>query len=161
MDKAFEDILRGQPLPGISTTLVWEALVDIGPHEALGRGPHGERGIIPITGGVFRGGPGHEDLKGTIVPGGADRQLLRADGAKELDAVYEMRVEDGTLLSLRNRVLIDETRDGDRYALSRIEVTAPAGRWDWLSRRIILGTLQAAMPARQAVVIRGWLADTD
>ena len=33
-------------------TLVWSAVVDIAPAEALGHGPRGERWIVPILGGV-------------------------------------------------------------------------------------------------------------
>ncbi len=147
------------PLPTLTTRLLWEAVVDIAPREDLGMGPRGARGIVPILGGEFRGGPGMEAFFGTVEPGGADRQLLRPDGAKELDALYEMRLHDGTLLTLHNQVIIDETVQGPRYALSRIHVTAPQGQWDWLNRRLILGTLHSARPQRDAVVIRGWLAD--
>lgn len=150
------DILDRTPLPGLSTRLIWEAIVDIAEREDLGQGPYGARGIVPITGGSFRGGPGLDELTGVVLPGGADRQLLRRDGAKELDALYEMRVADGTVLTIRNRVVIDETVEGPRYALSRIHVTAPDGRWAWLNRRLFLGTLQSARPERQAVIIRGW-----
>jgi hypothetical protein len=87
--------------------------------------------------------------------------LIRRDGAKELDALYEMQVDDGAVLTIRNRVIIDETGPGPRYALSRIEVAAPEGPWSWLSRRLIVGTLQSARPERAAVIIRGWEISTD
>lgn len=142
-----------------ATRLLWEALVDIAPRVDLGTGPLGPRGIVPILGGTFRGGPGFEPLAGVVLPGGADRQQTRPDGARELDALYEMQVQDGAILTIRNRVVIDETGPGPRYALSRIAVTAPAGPWAWLSRRMILGTLQPARPMREAVLIRAWLAE--
>lgn len=144
-----------------SAAMLWEAIVDVGERQDMGPGPLGVRAIVPILGGMFRGGGAMErdqaEFCGIVEPGGADRQLLRADGAKELDALYEMRVTDGSLLTIRNRVIIDEAPEGSRYALSRIHVTAPIGRWDWLNRRLIVGTLQTARPARQAVVIRAWL----
>ena len=142
-----------------ATRLLWEALVDIAPRVDLGTGPLGPRGIVPILGGTFRGGPGFETLSGLVLPGGADRQQTRPDGARELDALYEMQVQDGAILTIRNRVVIDETGPGPRYALSLIAVTAPAGPWAWLSRRMILGTLQPARPMREAVLIRAWLAE--
>ncbi|MBF9036757.1 DUF3237 family protein [Rhodobacterales bacterium HKCCE2091] len=142
--------------PNIDFRMLWEALVDIAPTRALGTGPLGERRIVPIIGGTFRGGPGLDSLEGVVLPGGADRQLVRPDGAKELDALYEMEVADGTVLTIRNRVIIDETVPGPRYALSRIEVTAPEGPWAWLSRRLIVGTLQTARPEREAVIVRGF-----
>jgi len=144
------------PPPVLSSRLVWEALVDVAEMRELGRGARGERRIVPILGGEFRGGPDFPDLHGKVLPGGADRQLVRPDGAKELDALYEMEVADGAVLTIRNRVIIDETGPGPRYALSRIEVSAPEGRWSWLNRRIILGTLQSARLERVAVLIRGY-----
>ncbi|MBY6048987.1 DUF3237 domain-containing protein [Vannielia litorea] len=142
--------------PRLGHRLLWEALVDVEEMRSLGQGPTGERRIVPITGGEFRGGPGLEGFYGTVLAGGADRQLVRADGSKELDALYEMEVADGTLLTIRNRVIIDESLPGPRYALSRIEVRAPEGPWEWLGRRLIVGTLQSARPERAAVLIRGW-----
>lgn len=142
--------------PTLGHRLLWEAIVEVEEMRSFGPGPHGERRIVPITGGEFRGGPGLEGFHGTVLPGGADRQLVRADGAKELDALYEMEVADGTLLTLRNRVIIDDSGPGPRYALSRIEVQAPDGPWAWLGRRLIVGTLQSARPERAAVLIRGW-----
>ena len=70
-----------------TTTLAWEARVTTTPRQSMGRGPAGERYIIPITGGTFEGPRG---LRGTVLPGGADRQLWRPDGVRELDALYEM-----------------------------------------------------------------------
>jgi hypothetical protein len=115
--------------------------------------------MVPILGGRFYGGPDFEALSGTVLPGGADRQLLRADGVKELDALYEMQTDSGDVLTLRNNVIVDEARQPDRYAMSVISVTAPRGEIDWLNRRLVLGTLQSARPKRQAVVVRAWLAD--
>nr|WP_246476245.1 DUF3237 family protein [Roseibium litorale] len=156
------DILNDFPAGTLETSLLWEALVDIGERRDLGTGPFGARGIVPILGGAFRGGVGmgaaREDFHGSIEPGGADRQTLRADGAKELDALYEMRVADQTVLTIRNCVVVDEQVAGPRYAISRIHVTAPEGRWSWLNRRLIIGTLQSTRPTRPAVIIRGWLA---
>jgi hypothetical protein len=97
-------------------------------------------------------------LFGAILPSGVDRQLLRPDGVKELDAIYEMRTHEGIVLSVRNRVVLDNDR-APRYAMSRIHVTAPKGALDWLNRRLIIGTLQSARSERQAVIIRVWEAD--
>ncbi|MGH1368608.1 MAG: DUF3237 family protein [Maritimibacter sp.] len=152
------DLFVSFPAPKLTSRMLWEALVDIGEMRPLGQGPLGERRIIPILGGEFRGGAGMEGFHGKILPGGADRQLIRVDGGKELDALYEMEVVDGTVLTIHNKVIIDESGEGARYALSHIQVTAPQGPWSWLNRRIILGSLQPAMPARNSVIIRGYEA---
>lgn len=155
--KQLDDIAQ----PTLRHRLLWEAIVDVEEMRSMGHGAMGERRIVPITGGEFRGGSGLETFCGSVLPGGADRQLARADGAKELDALYEMEVSDGTLLTIRNRVIIDESNPGPRYAMSRIEVYAPNGPWAWLTRRLIVGTLQTARPARAAVIIRGWEIDIE
>ncbi len=129
---------------------VYEAVVDIGERRSLGRGPLGERFIVPILGGHFEGGR----LRGTILTGGADRQLLRPDGIKELDAVYGMQTEEGDVIGVRNRVLIDESLTPMRYARCVLELTAPTGNVEWLNRRVFVGTLQSLRPARAAVSIR-------
>lgn len=147
------------PLPALTSTLLWTAAVTIADREDLGPGPLGARFIVPITGGVFAGGPGHAALSGTVRPGGADRQLLRADGVKQLHAVYEMQLDDGTVLHIDNRVVVDDTRQPRRYALSHLQVSAPEGPHAWLNRRLLLGTLQSLRPAHPAVVVRAWLLD--
>lgn len=138
--------------------LLLEAAVTVAPRQDLGRAPKGERFIVPITGGSFWGGPGFEALQGRVVPGGADRQLLRADGIKELDAFYELQCDDGTLITVRNRVLIDDGVS-PRYARSTIQLTAPAGPHAGLNRRVIVGTLQPLRPQAEAVLVRMWLLD--
>ena len=153
------DLLTHHPPLAPLSRLVWEALIDVGDRQDLGAGPCGARFIVPVLGGRFRGGPGFEALHGTVPPGGADRQVLRSDGVKELDALYEMHVADGSTLTIRNRVLVDETVPGPRYALSRIHVVAPQGPWEWLNRRLFVGTLQSARPERAAVIVRAWLME--
>jgi len=138
--------------------LLWQAVVDIGPREALGPGPLGERFIVPILGGEFWGGPGHEALHGQVRPGGADRQLLRSDGVKELDAQYELQLHDGTVLGVKNRVLVDESRE-PRYARSWVQLSAPAGPWAWLNRRACVGALQSLRPQAQAVRVSVFVLD--
>lgn len=136
--------------PAPEARLAWEAQVDIGERQSLGQGPRGERFIVPILGGRFEG----PRLRGTVLPGGADRQLLRADGVKELDALYELQTDDGAVITVRNRVLIDESAIPGRYARSVLQLSAPAGPHDWLNRRVFVGTLHSLRPARAAVCIR-------
>lgn len=140
------------PAPAVPRAeLIYTATINIGARTALGLGPMGERYIIPILGGQFEGIDG---LRGSVLPSGADRQLWRRDGVRELDALYEMRCDDGTLLTVHNQVLIDEPAPGQRYALSQLRITAPEGRHSWLSRRVLVGSLQPLAPERQAVCVR-------
>lgn len=127
----------------------YEAVVDIAPREDLGASALGERFIVPILGGSFEG----PRLRGRVLPGGADRQWLRPDGIKELDALYEMQTDDGTVITVRNRVVIDDTVQPERYARSVLKLQAPAGPHEWLNRRVFVGTLQPLKPLRDAVRI--------
>lgn len=135
---------------GPTTKFVLEAQVDIAALEPLGAGPLGERRIVPILGGSFEG-PG---LRGRVRPGGADRQLVRADGVRLLHALYELETDDGAVLTISNRVLIDEPADAPRYAYSTIEITAPNGKYGWLNRRVFVGTLTTMRPQKSAVRVR-------
>jgi hypothetical protein len=135
-------------------SLVWTGVVDIAAKQDLGLSPDGHRYIVPILGGTFAGGPGFDGLSGTVLPGGADRQLVDRHGFKTLDALYEMKTDDGAVLTIRNRVKIDEAAG---YRQSVIGVVAPSGRFDWMNRRIFLGTMATARPEREAVIIRGWV----
>ena len=147
----------GVPVLALHGRLVWQAVVDVGEREPWGLGPRGERWGVPILGGHFWGASGFEGLHGQVCAGGADRQTLRPDGIKELDALYEMRTHDGAVLTVLNQVLIDESVQPERYARSCIRVSAPQGPHDWLNRRLFVGTLQPLRPARQAVLVRGYL----
>jgi hypothetical protein len=77
---------------------------------------------------------------------------------EELSALYEMRVHDGTVLTVHNRVLIDEAQSS-RYARSVLAVTAPVGPWSWINRRLLVGTLLSLRPHAQAVLVRAFVLD--
>ncbi|HEX2651023.1 MAG TPA: DUF3237 domain-containing protein [Burkholderiales bacterium] len=80
-------------------------------HE-LGNTPLGRRRIIGITGGRFSGAR----LSGTVLPGGADWQLIRADGSAFLDARYTLQTDDGALLYVSNQGF----RHGPKEAMERL-----------------------------------------
>jgi Protein of unknown function (DUF3237) len=71
----------------------------LAPAHELGDTPQGRRRIIGISGGRFSG----ERLSGHVLPGGADWQLVRADGVADLDARYTLETSDGALIYVRNR----------------------------------------------------------
>ncbi len=57
----------------------------------LGHTPYGERRIIDILGGTVQG----PRLNGRILPGGADWQIIRGDGAADIQARYTIESETG------------------------------------------------------------------
>src|SRR5262245_50913343 len=79
-------------------TLTMELHVQVGPPTELGQVPRGRRRIIPILGGTFEG-PG---LKGRVLPGGADWQIVRADGLAELDTRYTLQTDRDQLIYIQN-----------------------------------------------------------
>jgi len=129
------------------TEFVYEAIVDIDRGMDLGTGPLGQRAMVPITGGTFEG----PDIRGTVLPGGADRQLVRADGYRMLDALYELKTHDDAIITVRNEVLISPPDRGIR-PFSHLQITAPES-YGWLNGSIHVGTLDI-VPGRAAVLIR-------
>jgi len=78
---------------------LFEVALEIAPPHAIGENPHGNRAIIPVTGGSFEG----PRLKGKVLPGGADCLLIRPDGVGELDVRETWQTEDGALLYVTKR----------------------------------------------------------
>jgi hypothetical protein len=78
---------------------LFNAEITLAAPQELGDTPQGRRRIIGITGGRFSG----ERLSGRVLPGGADWQVIRADGVAELDARYTLETNDGALIYVRNR----------------------------------------------------------
>ncbi|MDX2029096.1 MAG: DUF3237 domain-containing protein [Blastocatellia bacterium] len=72
--------------------------VKIGAPQMIGPVLTGERRIIPILGGRFEGA----GMRGEILPGGADWQIVAADGTALLEARYTLRTDDGALIYIRN-----------------------------------------------------------
>lgn len=131
------------------TEFVYEAIFDLDPTQELGQGPLGGRRIVPIKGGIFQG----PRLKGKVLPtGGADRQLVRKDGVRMLDALYELQTDDGAVLTVHNKVTIAPRPDGSNYAFSKIDITAPEGPYDWINRLVFVGTLHSLRPEPKVLI---------
>ncbi len=83
-----------QNLPTIEP--LYAAVVDIGPRRSLGKSPLGERFIIDSLGGTFEG----PRLRGRVLAGGADRQLVRLTAPDGPHAWLNRRIFVGTLTPL-------------------------------------------------------------
>ncbi len=83
----------------IKTEFLFRIEVTLEPVRDLGETPLGRRRVIGITGGSFSG----PRLSGRVLPGGADWQLIRADGVAYLDARYTLETADGALLYVNNK----------------------------------------------------------
>ncbi|HEY4365091.1 MAG TPA: DUF3237 domain-containing protein [Bryobacteraceae bacterium] len=91
---------------------LFEARVKVGVPLELGN-----RRIVPILKGTFEG----PELRGRVLPGGADWQELRADGVVELEARYTLETDSGQLIYVRNC--------GIRHASPDTMADLRAGRW--------------------------------
>ena len=87
----------------------------------FGKTPIGERRVINILGGTIHG----PKLKGKILPGGADWQYIRADGAAHVEARYTIESASGALILVNSEGL----RHGPPDVLARLmtgEVVDPS-----------------------------------
>ena len=135
------------PQPALRAEHVFDAKVTIAGLLNIGRSKYGERRLIPITGGSFKG----PNIRGVVVPGGADWQLTRPDGDTELNARYTLKTSDGVLIRVINRVLIHTPKTKEdasgSYARSALDFEAPVDSpYDWLNHSIFLGTLTIPQP---------------
>lgn len=103
--------------------------VDVGEPLDLGATRDGARRITPILGGELVGLPSCPDpvlavLEAEVLPGGADRQLLRPDGGIEIDARYQARTASGALLDLHATGLRRPDADGVYFRVALRFATA-------------------------------------
>jgi hypothetical protein len=130
---------------------VFEAHVTVDPPLDLGDVAKGGRRIIPITGGDFSG----PQIRGKVIPGGADWQVLRSDGVAELEARYTLRTDDGALIYVRNLAF----RHGPADVIAALAAGRPvdpasyyfrgaaffetsAPRYAWIAKHIIVCTAE-------------------
>lgn len=155
---SFAELAEQLPQTDIQFVLALEVLAEVGEAFTVGEGPTGTRRVVPIIGGTFKG----DGLSGRVLPGGADRQLIRADGIRELDATYELQADDGTYIMVRNRAIIDADQPPEnwgRYVRSVVKLTVPEGPHDWLNRRLLVGTLHSMRPERPLVLLRFYVVE--
>jgi hypothetical protein len=136
-------------LPAPRLEFIFTAGVTVDAPLDLGDVGKGRRRIVPITGGEFSG-PG---LRGTVLHGGADWQIIRGDGVAELEARYTLRTDDGALILVRNVA----RRHGPPEVMAALAAGRPVARgsfyfrgatffetsderYAWLTRHIIVCT---------------------
>src|SRR5260370_22256924 len=78
-------------MPLLSEKPIFVIHSPLGDIQKLGNTPYGERRIISILGGTVEG----PKLKGKVLSGGADWQIVRADGVVHLQARYTIETETG------------------------------------------------------------------
>jgi len=128
---------------------IFEARVAVDPVLDLGDVTKGTRRIVPIAGGEFSG----PQIRGVVLPGGADWQVIRHDGVAELEARYTLRTDDGALIYVRNVAL----RHGPADVMAALAAGRPvdptsyyfrgatffetsAARYVWITKHIVVCT---------------------
>ena len=142
----------------ISNEPIFTISAGLEPIMNLGATPHGERRIIGITGGTVRG----PKLQGRVLPGGADWQIVRSDGAADIQARYTIETDAGARILVNSEGLRHGPPDvlaalarGDNVdpslyyfrTVMRFETSDPAV--DWLNRILALARGQ-----REALAVR-------
>ncbi len=124
---------------------IMEALVEVGDVQEIGAVPIGLRRIIPITGGTFEG----PRIKGTILPGGADWQIVRSDGIREIEARYTLETDCGSKIYVVNKGLISGQSDDPKtfYFRTTPRFEVEGEKYAWLTRSIFLATVEPRQPA--------------
>jgi hypothetical protein len=130
--------------PGV--VFAFEARVQVGDPMDLGQVPGGRRRIVTILSGTVDG----PEIKGRVLPGGADWQIVRDDGFIELDARYTIETTAGHLIYVQNRGIRHGTPVYFR-SVPWFETSAP--ELQWLTRSIFVG---AGERYPSEVVIQFW-----
>jgi len=87
-------VINAAPVPGLERAFDVDAR--LGPLEDHGLTRAGHRRVVPITGGRVSG-----LVEAEILPGGADWQLVRPDGAVDIDTRYSARTPAGEYVHFR------------------------------------------------------------
>jgi Protein of unknown function (DUF3237) len=127
----------------------FEVRAEVAAPTVIGELPNGTRRIIDILGGTFAG-PG---LEGIIVPGGADWQIIRADGFTDVDARYTLKTSSDDLIYVSNvgirhappdvihRLNAGEAVDQEKIYFRTVpKFEAAAGHLQWLMRSVFIAT---------------------
>lgn len=135
-------IAAAPPAPSPATPprleFAFSELVTLAADITPGTTAYGARNIVPITGGTFSG----PNIHGTIIPGGWDWQLRRADGCLLIKADYMLRTDDGVVINIVNQGPLCPPAPGSSLEGRTIPVfEAPLGKYDWLTRQSFVGTL--------------------
>ncbi|HXO28424.1 MAG TPA: DUF3237 domain-containing protein [Thermoanaerobaculia bacterium] len=90
-------------MSSLRTEFLFEMRMTLESPQLVGLTPYGDRRIRYLEGGTFSG----PRIQGEVLPWGADWVLLRADGARYLDVRLTLRADDGHLVYVTARGILD------------------------------------------------------
>jgi hypothetical protein len=137
------------------TEFMWDAKVKIANMINVGESKSGVRRVIPIIGGTFTG----PKIKGEVLSGGEDSQLVRPDGDTELNARYLLKTDDGYVIHVVNKALMHtDAKTKAFYCKSVLDLEAPkSSPYDYLNHAVFIGTLKMPelKPGEEPYVVIG------
>lgn len=143
--------VQAQEAPkGPDLEYVCELRVTCDPAMVVGHTSHGDRVVIPITGGTFEG----PLMRGTVLSGGADYQLVdRERNRTELEAIYCIRTDDGVLIHVRNKGLLCMGEEGSYFRTEPHFEAPDDSKYNWLNRAIFVCVPEAK---REYISLKVW-----
>lgn len=134
--------LKTEFLCAVVAHVDWRKVVDVGVT------PHGIRQIVYIKGGTFEG----PKMKGTVLPGGGDWFVRRADQVVEVDVRCVLRTDDNQVIyccleginemtaEAAIRAITGKSVDSSKYYF-RVAATMETGskKYAWLNRIVAVG----------------------
>ena len=135
--------------PNIVDKPVLEIVVFVEDKIHVGKADDGPRAIVPISGGYFTG----DRISGKVIPGGADWQVDRLDGVKNIEAIYALKTDDDQTIVVNNLGIV-HALTGERYGVTRPVFHAPSGKHEWLNHSFFVGTITSLRKTHGAVIIR-------
>lgn len=97
--------------------------------------------VIPIVGGTFEG-----EVNGTIVPGGADWNVAKANGISHVFAKYVLKTDDGEYIAIENDGKIDFCQSDQRIrTVPRFQIDEKS-KYAWLNYGVYVGELHVGNP---------------
>ncbi|MCJ1253890.1 hypothetical protein MMC24_001704 [Lignoscripta atroalba] len=139
-------------LPTPSLTFLFHLECEMESFKHVGQGPHGNRSTVIFKGGRFEG----PKLRGEILPGGGDWEIVRDHNGDQqtayLDTRYNLQTHDGATIYLQTtgtrtgkKSVLEKLGDGKigpgEYRM-RLHVTAETGdeRYSWLNQAVMIAS---------------------
>lgn len=129
----------------LTTRPAFTIVAELAPPIEVGKTPTGFLRVIPIIGGQVSDG-----LDGVVLPGGADWNMVLPDGSARISAKYELRLDDGSVVSVANVATVPS--GGEPPILTSPTFEVGAGGPTWLRSGVFVGVLLPG-PAPDAVRI--------
>ena len=129
--------------------------VKTGESYSVGDNHKGERNIVPIIGGTFEGKLPGREIKGDVLPGGADYQM-KYEGRNELEAIYTLRTDDGVNILVNNFGLVVMGK-GMYYFRCTPTFEAPSdSKYDWMNNSIFICQPDFRGMSSEGIVLDVW-----